>query len=41
MMRTIDYDRLLSSRPVNEGSTRVTSGGVRREDDHWRGWAPA
>jgi hypothetical protein len=39
-MRTTDYDRLLISRPVNEGSTRVTSGGV-REDDSWRGWAPA
>jgi hypothetical protein len=39
-LRTTDYDRLLIARPVNEGSARITSGGVAREHDSWRGWAP-
>jgi hypothetical protein len=38
-LRTTDYDRLLVSRPANYGSARVTSGGVARETDDWRGWA--
>jgi hypothetical protein len=40
-LRTTDFDRLLISRPANYGSARVTSGGVAREKDDWRGWAPA
>jgi hypothetical protein len=38
-LRITDYDRLLIARPVNEASTKVTSGGVAREGDNWRGWA--